>query len=77
MAKRKNPSIAIYDIKTFRELSHIQKIVKTEYKGEMPISIYNGFLKVISNPELKAYFVRTFKPKSLESAPTVSPHPKK
>ncbi len=43
----------------------------------MPISIYNGFLKVISNPELKAYFVRTFKPKSLESAPTVSPHPKK
>lgn len=77
MAKQKKSSIKIYNVKTFRELSYIQRILKTSYDGEMPLDIYKGFLKAISNPELKAYFVRTFKPKSHEPVPPVAPSQKK
>lgn len=39
----------------------------------MPVKMYKGFLNAISNSELKAYFVRTFKPKSLDSVPPMAP----
>lgn len=77
MAKQKKPSITIYDVKTFRELSYIQFVVNTRYDGEMPVDMYKGFLKAISNPELKAYFIRNFKPKSYVTDPSVIPDKKK
>lgn len=44
----------------------------------MPLAMYKGFLKVISNPELKAYFVRNFKPSSyIPDTPPVITHNKK
>lgn len=77
MAKQKKPSITIYDVKTFRELSYIQSVVNIRYDGEMPVNMYKGFLKAISNPELKAYFIRNFKPKSYVPDPPVIPHKKR
>lgn len=59
-------------------MSTIQSIVNSRYNGEMPLAMYKGFLKVISNPELKAYFVRNFKPSSyIPDAPPVITHNKK
>ena len=77
MAKNKKLSIVISDIKTFREMSNIQKIVDNRYDGEMPSNMYKNFLKVISNPELKAYFVRNFKPLSCISDPQPTLTPKR
>lgn len=77
MAKQKKPSITISDVKTFRELAYIQSIVNTMYDGEMPVDIYKGFLNAISNTELKAYFIRNFKPKSYVLNPPVILHKKK
>ena len=60
-------------------MSAIQSIVDSRYKGKMPLAMYKGFLKVISNPELKAYFIRNFKPSSYipDTPPVVTPKKKK
>ena len=42
----------------------------------MPVDIYKGFLKAISNQELKSYFVRNFKPKSDVPESPISPYKK-
>lgn len=77
MANKKKPSLTVYNVKTFRDFSHIQSILNTRYDGEMPLNMYKGFLKAISNPKLKECFVRTFKPKSHGSVPPINSSPKK
>ena len=72
MAKQKKPSIKVFDIKTFRQMSEILTILDNWYNGEMPLDKYNGFLKVISNPGIKAYFARNFKPHTVNSTPVTA-----
>lgn len=62
MAKKKKDSIAIKDIKSFDEIRYIQSLLIRDFNGKMPMNMFNGFLKVITNPYIKDHFVSTFKP---------------
>lgn len=66
MAKKKIIRIEASDIKTFRHLSNINRIINEQYNGQMPIEIYRGFLKRISNPAIKDIFIQKFRFKTPE-----------
>lgn len=61
MAKKKNLPLIISDIKTFRDFSNVRRIIDERFSGQMPIDIYRGFLKRITNPSMREVFIQKFR----------------